>query len=97
MSILFMRAPGWSGQRLARCGTIYSKIPSSGRHQHQPDDHYTVELLAKFCERFHNIRIRPLPYYTPPLKKAIPRSLGSLFPQKPHSERTQTDSEYDVG
>ena len=34
---------------------------------------------------------------TPPLKKAIPRSLGSLFPQKPHSERTPTDSEYDVG
>ena len=34
---------------------------------------------------------------TPPLKKAIPQSLGSLFPQKPHSERTPADSEYDVG
>ena len=60
VSILFMRAPGWSGQRLARCGTIYSKIPSSGRHQHQPDDHYTVELWTKFRESFYNIRGRPL-------------------------------------
>ena len=34
---------------------------------------------------------------TPPLKKAIPQSLGSLFPQNPHSERTPADSEYDVG
>ena len=34
---------------------------------------------------------------TPPLKKAIPQFLGTLFPQKPHFERTPTDSEYDVG
>ena len=34
---------------------------------------------------------------TPPLKKAIPRSLGSTISQKPCSKRTPTDSEYDVG
>ena len=34
---------------------------------------------------------------TPPLKKAIPQLLGPLFSQKPHSERTPTDPEYDVG
>ena len=34
---------------------------------------------------------------TPPLKKAIPRLEGPLFSQKPRSERTPTDSEYDVG
>ena len=36
-------------------------------------------------------------HLTPPLKKAIPRLLGPLFSQKPHSERTPTDPEYDVG
>ena len=34
---------------------------------------------------------------TPPLKKAIPRSLGSTISLKPCSKRTPTDSEYDVG
>ena len=34
---------------------------------------------------------------TPPLKKAIPQLQGPLFSQKPHSERTPTDLEYDVG
>ena len=36
-------------------------------------------------------------YNTPPLKKAIPQLQGPLFSQKPRSERTPTDSEYDVG
>ena len=35
--------------------------------------------------------------HTAPLKKAIPQLLGPLFPPKPLSERTPTDSEYDVG
>ena len=34
---------------------------------------------------------------TPPLKKAIPQLRGPLFSLKPLSERTPTDSEYDVG
>ena len=38
-----------------------------------------------------------LRHYTPPLKKAIPQLQGPLFSQKPRSERTPTDSEYDVG
>ena len=35
--------------------------------------------------------------HTPPLKKAIPQLRGPLFSLKPLSERTPTDSEYDVG
>ena len=33
----------------------------------------------------------------PSPEKAIPRLLGPLFPQKPLSERTPTESESDVG
>ena len=42
-------------------------------------------------------RQSPAPRLTPPLKKAIPQLRGPLFSLKPLSERTPTDSEYDVG
>ena len=53
----------------------------------------TPSNLAQKVDRLQPLLVQ----HTPPLKKAIPQSLGSLFPQKPHSERTLADSEYDVG
>ena len=66
-----------------------------------PDVHVAVrdELLGVGHVEVEGVHAAAVhqPLHTPPLKKAIPRSLGSTISQKPCSKRTPTDSEYDVG
>ena len=62
------------------------------------DDDCLIGSWLRYIElHFLPAWVKSTTWCTPPLKKAIPRSLGSTISQKPCSKRTPTDSEYDIG